>query len=416
MALDTGPLGSTYTGADIAAGGDLYSRPQPDAEPVTVDSLVFASGQTFGEGMRAGREFLGLDVQAIADATKIRRQYLAALEAMDLGQLPSRPFILGYVRAYARVLGIDEEKAVARFRQDAPDPDEPLRAPVGVPKTADPRFALLGVAAGVVIAAIVVWNVAQRAMAEHDPHPAKGAVATVADTAQGPVQIGEALPPPQESTLPDPYITPGLAPEVSGVEAAPANVGPLRPALEARRFVAKGAVHGAPATQSQIVIQAQRSASLVARGGDGKVYFAQQLKGGEAYRTPMLPGLLIDVSSPEAMDVFVGGALVGTLNEPVTPLSAIVRAAPPPPLPAPTAVPATTTTTTAPGTIQQPPTSTATQQGPRPAARAAPRPPRTYARVPQAPEAAAPPPTPAPAATSAPATSAPAPSALAPAQ
>ncbi|RYE37333.1 MAG: hypothetical protein EOP21_14250, partial [Hyphomicrobiales bacterium] len=113
-------------------------------------------------------------------------------------------------------------------------------------------------------------------------------------------------------SLNDPYITPGLAPEVTGVAPAPANEGPLRPPVEARRFVAKGAVHGAPETQSQILFQAQRSVSLVARGGDGKVYFAQQLKGGEAYRAPMLPGLLIDVSSPEAIEVFLGGALAGT--------------------------------------------------------------------------------------------------------
>ena len=336
-------MGSILTGADGAAGVDAYSRSEPDADPVTVEGLVFAPGQTFGEGLKAGREFLGLDLQGVADATKIRGHYLAALEAMDLAQLPSRPFTLGYVRAYARVLGVDEEQAIARFRQDAPDPDEPLRAPVGVPKTADPRFGLLGAAAGVVIAAIVVWNVAQRAMAVHDSNPSKGAVMTVAAPTTGPVRLGEALPPPQESTLPDPYVTPGLAPDVIGVDAAPVTSGPLRPAAETRAFVAKGAVHGAPAAQSQIVIQAQRSVSLVARGPDGKVYFAQQLKEGEAYRAPMLPGLLIDVSSPEAMDVFVGGVLVGTLSEPITSLAAISRAAPPP---APAAV--------APSSVPQP--------------------------------------------------------------
>lgn len=351
MALDTGPMGSNYTGADPAAGADYYPRVDAGVAPVTVESLVFAPGKAFGEGMKAGRLHLGLDLQKVAEATKIRRQYLAALEAMDLSQLPSRPFILGYVRAYAQVLGIDEDQAVARFRHDAPDPNEPLRAPVGVPKTADPRFGLLGAAAGIVIAAIVIWNVAQRAMAERDPDPVRGAVATVADPASGPVQIGEALPPPQESTLPDPYITPGLAPEATGVTPPAAPTGPLRAPSGPRAFVAKGPVLGAPATQSQIVFQAQRNISLVARSDDGKVYFAQQLKGGEAYRAPMLPGLVIDVSSPLAMDVFVGGKLVGTLNAPVTPLSAIAKAAPPPPAPpAPAqsavATPATATATT----------------------------------------------------------------------
>ena len=86
MALDTGPMGSTFDGADIATGVDAYSRAQPDAEPVTVESLVFAPGQTLGEGLRAAREFLGLDLQSVADATKIRGQYLSALEAMDLGR------------------------------------------------------------------------------------------------------------------------------------------------------------------------------------------------------------------------------------------------------------------------------------------------------------------------------------------
>jgi hypothetical protein len=407
-------MGSTFGGADFASGVDPYSRAAPDAEPATVESLVFAPRQTFGEGLRAGREFLGLDLQSVAEATKIRRQYLSALEAMDLGQLPSRPFILGYVRAYARVLGVDEEQALARFRQDAPDPDEPLRAPVGVPKTADPRFGLLGAAAGIVIAAIVVWNVAQRAMAEHDPNPNKGAVAMVADPAGAapgqPVQLGEALPPPQESTLPDPYITPGLAPEVTGVEVPPANEGPLRPPAEARRFAAKGPVHGAPETQSQIIFQAQRSISLVARDADGKVYFAQQLKGGEAYRAPMLPGLLIDVSSPEAMEVYVGGALAGTLTQPVTPLATIAKVAPPPPPPAPAPAPVAATPVAA--QQQQPAASVAPPPAPRPVAKPAATTPaarparqRTYARVPQSTAA----PTPAPA------TTGPAPSALAPA-
>lgn len=348
MALDTGPMDSAFNGPHMSAGPDLFPRPLPAAAVVTVESLAFAPGVTFGAGLKAARQFLGLELRHVADATKIRSQYLDALEAMDLGQLPSRPFILGYVRAYARVLGLDEDQAIVRFRQDAPDPNEPLRAPVGVPKEADPRFGLLGAAAGIVIVAIVAWNVAQRAMTEHDTHPAKEAAATVADTATGPVQLGKALPVPQESTLPDPYITPGLAPAVTGVDPVPVQSGPIEPPAEVRAFVTAGAVYGASAAQSQILIQAQRGGSLIARSGDGKVYFAQQLKGGEAYRVPMLPGLLIDVSSPHAMDVFVGGVLAGNLVQPVTPLSALSKLVPPPPPPATLAPPVQPSAATAP--------------------------------------------------------------------
>lgn len=331
MALDTGSSGSAFDGAQAASGADLYSDSGADAPRLSVEALAFAPGVHFGAGLKAARESLGFDLARIADATKIRRHYLASLEAMDLAQLPSRPFILGYVRAYARVLGLDEERAIARFRQDAPDPNEPLRAPVGVSKIADPRFGLLAAAAGMVIAAIVVWNVAQRAMAKHEADPATEAATMVPDFSSGPVTLGEPLPPPQESTLPDPYITPGLSGEVTGVQPAAPPTGPLEAPKEVRPFVAKGGVYGADAANSQIVIQARRSGALIARGGDGKVYFAQQLQAGEAYRAPMLPGLVIDVSSPQIMDVFIAGVLAGNLVQPITPLSALAKALPPPP-------------------------------------------------------------------------------------
>lgn len=329
-------MGSAFDGGDqTAAVKSLFANAGiPDGEAadtvVNVETLAFASGASFGAGLKAAREFLGLSLQDVADATKIRGQYLASLEAMDLAQLPSRPFTLGYVRAYARVLGLDEDKAIAHFRMDAPDPNEPLRAPVGVPKVGDPRLGFLFTGAALVVAAIVAWNIVQHVMAKHSPLPKDELpiVATVPDAQTAPVQLGEALPVPVESTIPDPYVTPGLS-GVTGVPEAPVNTGPLKPATEARRFATRSAIFGAPAEQSQLLIQAQRSVSLVARGGDGKVYFAQQLGAGEAYRVPMLSGLLIDVSSPEAMEVYVGGMLAGTLAHPVTPLSSLPKAAPP---------------------------------------------------------------------------------------
>jgi hypothetical protein len=89
-------------------------------------------------------------------------------------------------------------------------------------------------------------------------------------------------------------------------------------------FSAKGAVYGAAADQSAVILQAHKPASIIIRGADGTVYFARQLVAGEAYRAPTaLKGLVIDVSDPQAFDIYANGALQGQLQANQTPLTKI---------------------------------------------------------------------------------------------
>jgi hypothetical protein len=145
----------------------------------------------------------------------VRRAYLQAIEEMQLEKLPSRPFTIGYIRAYAEALGVDAEAAVERFKAEEPVLDEPLRAPVGVNNDRDPRLMAIVLAGVVILAAIVLWNVAQRAMSESAPPsptaPAKAAAKALDAQKAGPVALGAPLPAPVESTTPAPYETPGLA-------------------------------------------------------------------------------------------------------------------------------------------------------------------------------------------------------------
>ena len=78
------------------------------------------------------REHRGETLSELADGTRVRGAYLAALEQGDRSILPSRPFAIGYVRSYATALGLDGELAVERFKRDWPEASEPLRNPVGV--------------------------------------------------------------------------------------------------------------------------------------------------------------------------------------------------------------------------------------------------------------------------------------------
>ncbi|HUO23923.1 MAG TPA: helix-turn-helix domain-containing protein [Caulobacteraceae bacterium] len=276
-----------------------------------------SGGEGFGGALRALRESRGLSLEDVAEVTRIRRAYLAALEEMRLDQLPSRPFAIGYVRAYAQVLGVDPDAVVAKFKQCAPSDDAPLQAPTGVRRQRDPRLSVAAGAAGVVVTAVLIWNVAQHAVAGDGPASPPAPVLAVASPValHGPVPVGAAQPAPPESDVPKPYITPGLAPV--SASAAPQTDAIAEPA----QFVAKGAVFGAPAGQSPVTLQAAKPASLVVRGPDGTVYFARQLAAGESYRAPVaVKGLVVDVSEPQAFYVYLNGAAHGQLAASQTPV------------------------------------------------------------------------------------------------
>jgi cytoskeletal protein RodZ len=293
-----------------------------------------------GAALRAERQRQGLSLQDVADATRVRRNYLDALEGMRLDELPSRPFTIGYVRAYAQVLNLDPELAIARFKEDFPDKIEPLRPPVGVRKGKDGRLQLLAAGLALVIAAIVAWNVARHAMADDAPPPPAvpetaaieaAASANVASSGE-PLLVSGAEPAPQDSTLPKPYLPPGLRPDASA-SGTPATSG-TPTALEAAAaasaqapamFTPKGAVYGAPAAQSVVTLQAKKSVGLVMHNPDGSVAFLRQLAAGEAYRAPAGQALSYDVSDPTAFNVYVGGVLHAGLPAPKGPVGNLAK-------------------------------------------------------------------------------------------
>jgi cytoskeletal protein RodZ len=329
VALDTGRV----TDLHVEANG----RRGPAANQSYAPSLQ--SGVDIGQALKAVREFRKLSLEAVADTTRVRRAYLQAIEEMQLDKLPSRPFTIGYIRAYADALGVDAEAAVERFKSEEPVLDEPLRPPVGVNNDRDPRLMAIVLAGVVIVAAIVLWNVAQRAMIESAPPsptaPAKAAAKALDAQKAGPVALGAPLPAPVESTTPAPYETPGLAEAgEDGVNhSAPAAIGAKpegTPVVDIAslpsRFEAGGKIYGAAADQpSSVTLKALKSASLIVRGGDGSVYFARQLAAGEAYRAPQLGGLTVETSEPDSIQVFAAGQSKGVLPSAKTALGALVE-------------------------------------------------------------------------------------------
>jgi len=279
-----------------------------------------------GAALKAARQGLGLTLEEIAEETRVRARHLGAIEDARLDILPSRPFTVGYVRAYAKALGLDADATAARYRTEFPSPDDDeLHTPVGVPRDrrrfrGGPLMALASVA----VLAVVGWNVALYAMQMAPkkapavaPHQAVQIAHTNAAT-DGAYPVAAPLPAPAEATAPAPYITP-----VAGADGHATNSVVAKPtAADAapHPFVQQGAIYGSATCASTLIIQAKKSISLEVHGGDGKIYFAHQLAAGEAYRVPNLPGLIADVSNPDNAELFENGQSRGVFTAPQMPL------------------------------------------------------------------------------------------------
>lgn len=91
---------------------------------------------SFGERMKREREMRAITIEQIAESTKIGSRMLHALEHEDFDKLPGGIFNKGFVRAYAKFLGLDEEQAVtdfmAAYTESQKKSDQPLPGEVGV--------------------------------------------------------------------------------------------------------------------------------------------------------------------------------------------------------------------------------------------------------------------------------------------
>lgn len=353
-----------------------HAEPGLAIPPAPLDPVY--AGDTLGAALKAERERQGLTIEAVADVTRVRRAYLTAIETGDLETLPSRPFTIGYIRAYATALGLNPELAVDRFKTDEPLLDDSLRAPVGVFDERDPRVAAFLIGALVIIAAIVLWNVAQRAMMAGEPPPPLAAPAVVEQALRSvkpqPVVLGAPLPAPVESTTPPPYETPGLAEAMglktdAGSRPKPANEAPVTDLAHLpQTFAPLGKVYdaGAASQTSVVTLQALEPAAVILRGADGSVYFARQLSKGDAFRVPNLGGMTIDVSNPNDVQVFAYGRSRGVLPSAQVLASKLVTAPPTPEgAPPPAAAAPATPAAPAPSVTAPPPAAKAVAPAPR---------------------------------------------------
>jgi len=96
----------------------------PDPTPQPYSELA-----SFGEELRREREIRGISLKEIADATKISKRFLEAIERNDHNTLPAPVFTRGFIREYSRYLGLNCDEIVNRYNYAAAGDDRIEKSP-----------------------------------------------------------------------------------------------------------------------------------------------------------------------------------------------------------------------------------------------------------------------------------------------
>ncbi len=216
---------------------------------------------SFGERLRREREMRGIGLDEIAEATKIGSRSLRALEDEDFQKLPGGIFNKGFVRAYARYLGIDEEQAVADYLaaetsfQQAPSATDPI------PMEARPRISLFApVTIGLAVLVLILggWRYFRA--------PSGIAKNSIAPT---PVSTLPVPPPATPSSNAAPAVQSGE--KAARVEAAPSSAAsaPAATANQSSRAGPPASTQVASTSQEFVVQVRARAESWISAATDG---------------------------------------------------------------------------------------------------------------------------------------------------
>lgn len=83
--------------------------------------------QTVGQILKQEREAKFYSLEEIEKVTKIRKEFLEALEQDQYSKLPPPTFVQGFIKNYGKFLGLPTDKLLALFRREFSDQKYPPR-------------------------------------------------------------------------------------------------------------------------------------------------------------------------------------------------------------------------------------------------------------------------------------------------
>jgi len=274
---------------------DTTSNEQPEALPLAPRA---------GAELRAARERLGWSLPDVAASLRIRLAYLQALEAGAIDALPGNAYALSYVRAYAKMLGLDANEAARRFKAEAAAVTDKTRLafPVPAPDRGLPTGAMVLLGVVLAIGAYVGWyrlsgegRLPAEANLQVPQRLAPLAEQAVRPPVAPPAAIVAVAPPPIEP--PQPPAAAPAAPAISPSSAAAASIPPAP--------VPNG---------TRIVLRANADAWLQVRDRAGPILLNRTLHPGETWEVPVRPNLLLTTGNAGGTELLVDGVTAPSLG------------------------------------------------------------------------------------------------------
>lgn len=116
--------GIVNTGTEV---GDDGGVPQDNGQPAEAtgatgrrrSTAAPQPPQTIGEALRRARDAAGLTLDDVAERTKVRPGILREIDADAHDRLPALTYSLGFVKAYARTVGMDPAAAAEQYRRES---------------------------------------------------------------------------------------------------------------------------------------------------------------------------------------------------------------------------------------------------------------------------------------------------------
>lgn len=180
-----------------------------------------------GEEFRAARLQRGDDLAAVAAKLRIRADHLEAIEDGRFDDLPGKTYASGFLRSYARHLGLDPDAVLARYRQETrSDPStSTLYFPEPIKEARRPRAWLVALALillGGVYAAWYYGSAERRVAQQVWPLPDR---TETADSNDGATPAPDATPAQQAAAPDSGFPTASSQPPPTGYPTATAPAG-----------------------------------------------------------------------------------------------------------------------------------------------------------------------------------------------